>query len=178
MRRKVFTFATAVSAALFVAICALWVRSYAVQDTLLWQRVDGGRWASTDSGRLFLAADLANWSGEPADFYGIRHTSAPPDPVANEAWMYVLNVDVRDRWTHRDWGGFAWTRWVGRGPSKTQLIVPLWSLAAAAAVLPLGWLTWRFRGRRRRRRGLCPACGYDLRATPDRCPECGAVSIK
>lgn len=52
--------------------------------------------------------------------------------------------------------------------------VPYWLIVTMAAVLPL-WIALKFLLRRQRYgAGQCPNCGYDLRATPTRCPECGA----
>lgn len=58
-----------------------------------------------------------------------------------------------------------------------ELFLPPWPLLAVSGVAPMTWL-WRWRKRRLANHpGIyaCEVCGYDLRATPQRCPECGAV---
>jgi hypothetical protein len=53
---------------------------------------------------------------------------------------------------------------------------PVWVPAAALAALPGArlWRWWQRRGRQGcQSHQCCPSCGYDLRATPGRCPECG-----
>jgi hypothetical protein len=92
------------------------------------------------------------------------------------AWLRRLGVEV-GRWTY---GGPLTSatpttqRITGTATSSDlRLIVPIWIVMLPFA-LTFAIAAWRVaRWHRRRRVGLCPSCGYDLRATPDRCPECG-----
>jgi hypothetical protein len=77
-----------------------------------------------------------------------------------------------DRKTPPQCGGWEW-----------RVYLPAWLLAVVTAVLPsaIVWRLWKkLRDRRRRQTGSgwCKECGYDLRATPDRCPECGTAASK
>jgi len=50
-----------------------------------------------------------------------------------------------------------------------------WLLALTSAIFPLLWVVRRWQGKQKAAPGFCVDCGYDLRATRERCPECGVV---
>jgi hypothetical protein len=81
-------------------------------------------------------------------------------------------------WRHLRFGSGSEPSYFGGKPSiLRRIIVPYWFVFSTTAVYPviLGILYFR---RHRQPRHHCPTCGYDLRATPTLCPECGHQPAK
>jgi hypothetical protein len=73
--------------------------------------------------------------------------------------------------------GFRYLRITSDGMRRWNLVLPFWFLAGIWSLLPLTRFFQRMRSRRQQRLGRCLICGYDLRSTPNRCPECGTVPM-
>lgn len=63
----------------------------------------------------------------------------------------------------------------GEAVTATVVALPLWAPLLITAVLPARQLMRWQRRRIRVKLGQCLGCGYDLRASIDRCPECGTI---
>ena len=76
--------------------------------------------------------------------------------------------------------GIHWSAWKWPTLHCFSVAVPLWMLATIFATYPtIAFIRGPLRRHRRRKRGLCIHCGYDLRGTTGGvCSECGVEVVK
>jgi hypothetical protein len=103
--------------------------------------------------------------------YGaVRYTFWPrPIPYGpdDERALQLLNVRGPEGLRINGFIGFR-TIWIPEFD-----VVPLWIPTVVFGAYPVYMILPLHRRRKRKKLGLCLKCGYDLRASKDRCPECG-----
>jgi hypothetical protein len=158
--------AVSVSALLALTIVILWIRGYWTTD---WMLLVSGRTVTrveSSVGTLQVVFEIAKYD-RPGRQPSVRcgsHFVPPPS-----TWMVF-----RDE---ADWEfAGAWHFYLESDMDYLHIWgIPPWQALLPALVLPSAKVGLLIRRRRRKIQGCCPVCGYDLRATPDRCPECGAI---
>jgi hypothetical protein len=171
-------------------VCVLWVRGYWVIEErwLGWGRPSG---QGTSSGYVL---NVQNWRGR---MWISLEVVTDADP---RWWQKMHHVDGTRAFAGSFTFGPGDQRTVSRLPAfgfarrkfapssryqsdehanrwaEQDVRAPHWSFFLVTALLPAVWAALAVsRGVRNRRSDarLCTSCGYDLRATPERCPECG-----
>jgi hypothetical protein len=201
MVRRLFSFAVAVSRLFTALSLAAWSRSERTMDSFIVRthivvtqpRIGQLQFPSTirpavweldsrqgqlqilHAGPLFNRQDNELWWRRSAD----RHVAWPlPDARADQTWR-TFQVNLIS--STAQFAGFILATGAGPGYEYapiTKFTFPCWSLVVLCALLPAIWSWKQLRRLTRYREGLCEMCGYDLRATPDCCPECGHVPTK
>jgi hypothetical protein len=169
-RRRFLNATTLLSFTLFAATCALWVRSlrishclttltdlrpipaserYRDRDDPVTHRCTATYTSLTDGRITRLARPWSTARTEP--FWTYQETPLPRNTPSRQLAFDRYDIGPLHGWA-----------------------IPLWPFALAFATLPTARLIRRARARPDPG-PRCDQCGYDLRATPDRCPECGVA---
>jgi hypothetical protein len=185
LRRWLFNGLALLSLLLCVVTIGLWMRSYWRQDAM--------PFLAKPSSTCFLA----DWRGHVE--LTRQYVVAPAMPsgwgASTSTYGYVG--------VFRQGGGSGGVSWdphliapgefyfghtvdLGYGSiSTTQIFhrfdvwaVPFWLIVLVFATPPIFVALRKLKASRRSIRGLCSLCGYDLRATPERCPECETIPKK
>ncbi|HEX2971647.1 MAG TPA: hypothetical protein VHP11_04910 [Tepidisphaeraceae bacterium] len=186
MKRRIFNIVSGLSLLLCVATTMMWLRSHLASDVLKSVQPSGfgyRSWAlSSGEGRC-------GWSRECQQFIGSTAAKDWGEWKSNfrqkDGFGLVRRASSPDSLFPSGTFGFHFGHYSEFEPnppygpphslSVIKLIVPYWLPTLMTSLLPLWWATShaRWLEAARRRSGLCLTCGYDLRASYERCPECG-----
>ena len=196
MGRRLLNLLTLLSLLLCVAVCVLWVRSYAAFDWLKLSEVELIGGDEADGRRFVESRVLFSWRGRfgyvrSLDFMGparagsytlIWRPTSDRDAAQNAETIYVVSEMERrwNRWAAPmfDHAGFRYVIHAYGYDRGMDVLFPYWTVFVLTAFAPVIWGAGMVRRRFKAlhiARGECSSCGYDLRATPDRCPECGTT---
>jgi hypothetical protein len=197
MRRRLFTLLSALSLLLCMGTCVLWARSYWWHDTIVFSIRGILIHAELGVGRFGFSAATGYPESEPIDVTTRCMGNVSPDFFLDipgiEPSIPVIDITRLAKWKACGLSGYF-------GPAEAFLdpqghvyhsftldatrprqlryweidAVPYWLVGLLTIAAPLSWM-FRHYLRLRHPIGACRNCGYDLRATPDRCPECGTV---
>ena len=168
-----------------IASVCLWVRGHVLYDRCQWTGIEHGnkswRWLIDNfDGEFLFAREVCNFdTNANAQRYARLHPHLP----GFQHWASDLRLLGRT-WTYnQSWFnriGFnvrvVTFKPLGNSPSiahSQSLCIPCWFAVIMTAAPVALWIYCFIKGRKRPQTGTCLGCGYDLRATRDRCPECG-----
>jgi hypothetical protein len=175
----------AASVLAFIAVGALWLRSHIKTDYVYLALRDAppvmekNLWVYTS--RVGPAINLETIEGgsrrPPQPLWRTGASSAAGQALGYRVWERHGARHLAGFWFHEEQSRYVYPDGASSGTSR-YVVVPWWFLCLASGVCPAWWVLRRCKTRSARRRGACHVCGYDLRASPERCPECGTPAAK